>query len=116
MRLLALLTITASLGAAGCGASPLHVAIQRKDFPEVQRLVESGADIDKRAGLIPDTMPLPWAVLHGTPEIVKYLLKKGARGQVVAMVNAANPNSPEMFDVLFDNGVKFLRRSPRKHT
>ena len=106
MRLLSLLTIIAALGAAGCSASPLHIAIQRKDFAEVQRLVESGADIDKRAGLIPDTMPLPWAVIHGTPEIVKYLLKKGAGGQIVAMANATNPNSPEMFDVLFDNGVK----------
>lgn len=99
MRLLGLLTIAASLAATGCVTSPLNQAIKSKDFAEVQRLVESGADINK-------SEPLPNAVLYGTPQIVAYLVKRGAGYHPLAVYQAAYVNSPEMFDALFDNGVK----------
>ncbi|MEQ1919032.1 MAG: ankyrin repeat domain-containing protein, partial [Elusimicrobiota bacterium] len=89
-----------------CATSPLNLAIQRKDFSEVKRLVESGADINKRDSIGADSAPLPQAVWHGTPEIVAYLVQKGARAHDNAMYMAAYVNIPEMFDALFDNGVQ----------
>lgn len=89
----------------GCATSPLNEAIARKDFAEVQRLVESGADINKVSGRNDNFAPLPQAVIYGTPQIVSYLAKKGARYDFQALTRAAWLNRPEMLEALLDNGV-----------
>ena len=89
----------------GCATSPLNQALKRKDLAEVQRLVESGADLNKIDGMRRAFAPLPQAVIYGTPEIVDYLLKKGAGQHDAAVERAAYLNRSEMLDVLLDNGV-----------
>jgi ankyrin repeat protein len=62
------------------GQSPLHLAVDA-DLEIVKLLVEAGADIDAqtdaKAGLLLTT-PLMKAVGTGRPEIVSYLVEKGA--------------------------------------
>ena len=89
-----------------CATSPLNLAIKRKDFVEVQRLVEAGADINKKDGINDGSAPLPLAVSEGTPQIAAYLVKKGAGYHTLAVYFASALDSPAMYDALFDNGVQ----------
>lgn len=105
MKILAVLGVAASLGAAGCVSSPLNKAIKSRDLAEVQRLVEAGADVNKVDGARTMFAPLPQAVIYSTPEIVAYLVKKGARYHNEALNRAAWLPRPEMLDALIDSGV-----------
>ena len=105
MKALALLAILGSLGATGCGTTPLNQAIKRKDLAEVRRLVESGADVNKVDGVRTMFAPLPQAVIYSTPEIVAYLVKKGALYHNEALNRAAWLPRPEMLDALIESGV-----------
>jgi len=105
VRLLALLAILGSLGAAGCTTTPLNKAIKSRDLAEVQRLVEAGADVNQVSGARTMFAPLPQAVIYSTPEIVVYLLKKGAGYHQEALDRAGWLPRPEMIEVLLDNGV-----------
>ncbi len=55
----------------------LHVAARAGNLEAVKRLVEMGADINKRGGTF-DAGPLNIAVSYGQYEIVRYLLSSGA--------------------------------------
>jgi hypothetical protein len=105
VRLLAFLLIATSIGAAGCATTPLNKAIKSRNLPEVQRLVEAGADINEVHGVRTMFAPLPQAVIYSTPEIVAYLLKKGAGYHREALDRAGWLPRPEMIEVLLDNGV-----------
>ncbi|MCM2305789.1 MAG: caspase family protein [Elusimicrobia bacterium] len=101
---LAVLALTVPL-LAGCVATPLNKAIKSRSLPEVQRLVESGADVNELSGLGTMFAPLPQAVIYSTPEIVTYLVKKGARHHNEALNRATWLPRLEMLDALIDAGV-----------
>lgn len=89
---------------AACASTPLNDAIARHDFAEVQRLVESGADIQHRTNpLSPTSMPLSLSMVSGTPEITTYLAKKGAHLEPRALFSTDNP---EMYDALLRSGIQ----------
>ncbi len=90
---------------AGCSTTPLNKAIKSRDLSEVRRLVEAGADVNKVDGARTMFAPLPQAVIYSTPEIVVYLLKKGAGYHREALDRAGWLPRPEMIEVLLDNGV-----------
>lgn len=90
---------------AACSTTPLNKAIKSRDLAEVQRLVEAGADVNQVAGVRTMFAPLPQAVIYSTPEIVTYLVKKGARYHNEALNRAAWLPRPEMLDALIDSGV-----------
>lgn len=83
----------------------LNDAIAARDLPAIRRLVESGADLSKRESFGPLSAPLPHAVRKGTPEIVTYLVSKGAGYQQDALAYAAERRRPEMIDALIAAGV-----------
>ncbi|MDD5303880.1 MAG: caspase family protein [Elusimicrobia bacterium] len=89
---------------AACASTPLNDAIARKDFAEVKRLVDSGADLQKGADIRPVSTPLVIAVTKGTPEIATYLAKKGAGTVFTAVLNTHD--RPDMLDALLDGGVE----------
>jgi hypothetical protein len=58
------------------GATPLHCAIEHKNFAMVQALVEAGADINARDA--EGAVPLNYAARHEAEDILRYLLEKEA--------------------------------------
>lgn len=54
----------------------LNVAISKGDLAKVQQLVEIGVDVNKKDER--GTTPLMYAILFNQPQIVAYLIKKGA--------------------------------------
>ena len=56
--------------------SQLNVAISKGDLAKVQQLVELGVDIEKRDER--GVTPLMYAILFNQPQIVAYLIEKGA--------------------------------------
>ena len=56
--------------------SQLNVAISKGDLGKVQQLVEIGVDVNKKDER--GTTPLMYAILFNQPQIVAYLIKKGA--------------------------------------
>ena len=89
---------------AACATTPLNEAIARKDFAEVKRLVDGGADIKSRGNSLSKSYPLAVAVRQGTPEIANYLAKKGAGTPGTGFFFAAG--NPDMLDALLDGGLQ----------
>ena len=56
--------------------SQLNVAISKGDLGKVQQLVEIGVDVNKKDER--GTTPLMYAILFNQPQIVSYLIRKGA--------------------------------------
>ena len=56
--------------------SQLNVAISKGDLAKVQQLVEIGVDVNKKDER--GKTPLMYAILFNQPQIVAYLIKKGA--------------------------------------
>jgi ankyrin repeat protein len=56
--------------------SQLNVAISKGDLTKVQQLVEIGVDFNKKDER--GKTPLMYAILFNHPQIVSYLIKKGA--------------------------------------
>ena len=54
----------------------LNVAISKGDLAKVQQLVEIGVDVNKKDER--GKTPLMYAILFNQPQIVAYLIKKGA--------------------------------------
>lgn len=80
----------------GEGLTPLHRAAGNGDLLEVKKLVENGADIyavDSRMGY----SVLHKAVYSGNPEVVHYLIEKGA---LINLQNPGNGDTP-LLDALF---------------
>jgi ankyrin repeat protein len=101
------ITLTAGVMSFGCttlpgGAPPLHEAIANGDFARVQKLVESGVDINEQYGGI-GIYPLERAV--GFPEIALYLLSKGAGGRDRAFSAALGKSQYDLARALVDAGV-----------
>ncbi len=94
----------------------LHAAIYARDLAGVKQLVESGADLNKRTSFGPLSAPLPQAVLKGSPEIVSYLVSKGAGQQLDALEYAAVQRRPEMIDALLAAGVVPSSEMNARHT
>lgn len=63
------------------GNTPLHQAVDHREFKCVQKLVEKGAAINVKNQS--NCTPLVLAIKRGEPEIVDYLLKHGAAYELV---------------------------------
>ncbi|MDR2050105.1 MAG: ankyrin repeat domain-containing protein [Treponema sp.] len=84
------------------GAPPLHEAIASGNFARVQKLVESGADVNEQYGGI-GIYPLERAAEF--PEIALYLLSKGAGGRDRAFSAALDKSQYDLARALVDAGV-----------
>ncbi|MEO8535148.1 MAG: ankyrin repeat domain-containing protein [Flavobacterium sp.] len=56
--------------------SPLHLAISKGDVEGVKKIIQYGADVNK---IVRDMSPLMLAARYNNVEIIKILLKNGAR-------------------------------------
>ncbi|MCG3128795.1 MAG: hypothetical protein CHACPFDD_03688 [Phycisphaerae bacterium] len=60
-------------------ATPLHTAAWR-DRPEAAAaLLDSGAEIDARSGVLHNNEPVGWAIVSGAAAVVRLLLERGCR-------------------------------------
>jgi FOG: Ankyrin repeat len=57
------------------GCTPLHIAARKKNLAAVMKLVNAGADVNKKDTLLGRTV-LHVAVEEGCVDIVRYLLEK----------------------------------------
>jgi ankyrin repeat protein len=69
----------------------LYDACEQKNFEEVKRLVELGANVNSRKSEDTDgKTPLMVAAVDGTYEIVQYLLEKGADPQMITWASSTD--------------------------
>src|SRR5215471_17714382 len=68
------LTNVNQVGSAG--NRPIHIASYRGNLPEIEALVEGGADVNAAGDM--GSTPLHDAVSGGHPQAVKFLLRHGA--------------------------------------
>jgi len=80
---------------------PLHIAAQNGNLNKVQRLVESGADINEWSF---GETALERAALKGRFEVVEYLLSRGARDPESAFRNALRNNHATIVRLMVDGG------------
>jgi hypothetical protein len=78
------------------GITALMVAAVAGDLDSVRRLVEKGADVNAEASGFTDygSTPLMFAACSQNPAVVKYLLGKGAKFDVVSRVAQEVKNGP----------------------
>ena len=80
--LLEKLRLLHSLGLSVEGKSergrPLHIAARRNDVPAIVFLLDTGADIESRAGIYRDFTPAMQAAFYGSNEALGVLLQRGA--------------------------------------
>lgn len=69
-------TNTTSVAVVKITPSQLNLAISKGDLAKVQQLVEIGVDVNKKDER--GKTPLMYAILFNQPQIVAYLIKKGA--------------------------------------
>ena len=70
--------------------TPLMIAISRGDFNEVKRLViDESADVNRESRVY--GTPLHVAATKGNPEIVEFLLKRGAKVNSLTPINGSTP-------------------------
>ncbi len=62
-------------------STALHMAAWRNDLPVTKKLVELGAQMDKRSGKIHNNTPAGWAIVGGSADVFCYLIEQGAEIQ-----------------------------------
>jgi hypothetical protein len=65
----------------GIGTKPIHRAAERGDLPEIQRLIEGGASIDRPTA--DGRTPLSMALYNNKKEVAFYLIERGANAEGV---------------------------------
>ncbi|MHC4534324.1 MAG: ankyrin repeat domain-containing protein [Planctomycetota bacterium] len=97
----------------GADVSPLHLAISKKDETKARRLIEAGADVNKRTQY--GTTPLHIAVYSDLKNIVKLLISKGADVNNKdnwdwTPLHSAVYSSKDMVELLIDKGADTTAR------
>jgi len=93
----------------GADISPLHLALYRKDAAEARRLIECGADVNRRTSY--GTAPLDRAANAGFKDIAELLIAKGADVNAednwnwTALHTAAERGDEDMVAFLLANGA-----------
>jgi ankyrin repeat protein len=82
---------------------PLHKAIYRGNLEKVQKLVDRGADVNKKSGGADGVYPLVRAVDY--PEIALYLISKQAKGLEPALETAVSKKQFELAKAIAGAGV-----------
>ncbi len=59
-------------------STALHQAAWNDSLDVAMKLVEAGADINKRSGKIHNNSPAGWAIVAGSVDVFKYLMDQGA--------------------------------------
>jgi len=98
--------------------SKLHEPAARGDLAEVKKMIEKGANVDKKD--IAGQTPLMWAAGSGGLEMVKYLVENGAevnavsgkQGRGTPMIYAAAANQIEVVKYLLENDADINLTTP----
>ena len=88
-------------------AAPLHDAAKKGDLALIAKLLDEGADVNKRSAI---ATPLYFAVQENHPDAVKLLLQRGAdaNGESIggtALHSAARTGSADMVGILLEHGA-----------
>jgi len=113
---LALALIVGAFANAAVAQSPVADAAMRRDGAEVQRLLQSGADV--KAAQTDGATALHWAAYHGDVALAELLLKAGAdvatanRNGSTPMWLAASQGDAKMVAALLANGANANEELP----
>lgn len=100
--------------------TPLLDAMRAQRWEDARRLVESGAEVNERDGLL--VTPLMWAIIGGRKELVASLLAAGADPNaadgtgVPCLALAVRNGRPDIVELLCAAGAKPDARGPEDRT